>query len=287
VATLRKKNLSRPDEVRSVGRGRLELIEMGDGAFGRITYEPGWRWSEDLKPYVGTEWCEITHVGYVISGHLRAEMRDGSILDMLPGDVFEVPSGHDAYVVGDEQWVSVDWTGRRFFGRTPDAAAQRKLATIMFTDLVDSTRTAARLGDHAWRDRLAEYNAMVRRAIERHHGREVHTTGDGLVATFESPAHAVYCALDTARDAPDLGLEQRAGLHTGEIELAGDDVRGIAVHLASRVAAAAGAGEVLVSATTNALLTGSGLNTSSRGVQQLKGIEAPVELFAVVGGAGA
>lgn len=281
MATLRKKNLSRPDEIRPVGRGRLELIELGDSALGRISYEPGWRWSEDVRPIVGTEVCEVTHVGYVVSGSLRIEMQDGSMMDCLPGDVFEIPPGHEAWVLGDEPWISIDWTGRRFFGKTPDATGQRKLATILFTDLVGSTQMLAQVGDQAWRDRLAEYHALVRRAIERHRGREVQTTGDGILATFDSPAHAVYCALDTARDAPTLGMAQRAGLHTGEVEFAGDDVRGIAVHVAARVASAGGAGEVLVSATTNALLFGSGISTVSRGSHSLKGIDGAVELFAV------
>src|SRR5262245_18762161 len=153
-------------------------------------------------------------MGCVISGHLRAETTDGTILDMLPGDVFEVPPGHDAWVVGDEQWISVDWSGRRFFGKAPDASAQRILATVLLTDIVGSTTLAAELGDDAWRDRLAEYNAMLRRALERHHGREVNTTGDGLLARFESPAHAVRCALETTVATRTLGLEQRVGIHT-------------------------------------------------------------------------
>jgi class 3 adenylate cyclase len=283
VAQLRKKSLSRPDDLRPVGRGRLELVELGDAAIGRVTYEPGWRWSEDVRPIVGTELCEVHHVGYVISGHLRTEMRDGSTLDTLAGDIFELPGGHDAWVVGDEPWVSIDWTGRRFYGQTPDATGERVLATIMFTDIVGSTERLREMGDHAWRAQLADYNSMLRRAMERNRGREVQTTGDGVLATFDSPARGVRCALETAEASHSMGLQQRAGLHTGEIEMAGDDVRGIAVHVAARVSAAAGAGEVVLSATTNALLLGSGFVTSSRGTHELKGIDKPVELFLVEG----
>jgi class 3 adenylate cyclase len=281
VARLQKRNLAQPDEVRSVGRGTLELVELGDSAFGRITYEPGWRWSTDLKPIVGTDLCDIHHVGYVISGRLQVQMGDGSAMEAQAGDIFEIPPGHDAWVIGDEPWISVDWTGRRFFGKTPDASGNRVLATLLLTDIVGSTQVLAQVGDQAWRDRLAEYHAMVRRAIEKHRGREVETTGDGVLAWFGSPAHAVRCAVDTAANTRVLGLEQRAGLHTGEVEFAGHDVRGIAVHLAARIAAMAGAGEVLVSATTNALLLGSGTRTVSRGSHSLKGIDQPVELFAV------
>jgi class 3 adenylate cyclase len=277
--------MSQPDEVRPVGRGRLEVVEMDDAAFGRIVYEPGWRWTTDVRPIAGTELCEIHHMGYVISGHLRLEMRDGSTLDAGPGDIFECPPGHDAWVLGDEPWVSVDWRGRRHFGRQPDGGAERRLATILFTDLVGSTQQAAQMGDVAWHDLLAEYFGTVRSALERHHGREMSTTGDGVLAVFDSPAHAVHCALDLARATVDLGLQQRAGIHTGEVEFAGSEVRGIAVHLAARVAAAAGAGEVLMSATTNGLLLGSGITTVSRGNHSLKGIDQPVELFAAAGSA--
>ena len=285
MARLQKRNLGRPDAVRQLGRGRLELVEMGDSAFGLITLEPGWRWSEDLKPKIGTALCEVHHVGYVISGSMRVVMADGSELDTGPLDVFDVPGGHDAWVLGDEPWVSIDWTGRRYFGAAPEDAAERVLATIMFTDIVGSTQLAAQLGDSMWRDRLADYHGLIGRYLERYRGREVQTTGDGVLATFDSPARAVRCALELAAAAPGVGVTQRAGLHTGEIELAGEDVRGVAVHLAARVAAAAGAGEVLVSATTNGLLLGSGLHSTSRGNHSLKGIDQPVELFEVTASA--
>lgn len=281
---MRKKNLSRPDEVRPVGRGHLEFVEVGDSAVGRITYQPGWRWSEDLQPLVGTDRCEIRHVGVVLSGHLHVEMADGSSLELLPNDVYDVPMGHDAWVVGDEPYVSIDTVGRRNFGKPSNAIGDRVLATILFTDLVGSTELAARLGDRAWRDKLAEYHSLVGRALDRFRGREIITTGDGVLAIFDSPARAVRCASALAHEAAEDGVVQRAGIHTGEIEFADADVRGLAVHLAARIAAAAGPGEVLISATTNALLDGSGLVTVSRGEHQLKGIDRPAELFALVDG---
>jgi class 3 adenylate cyclase len=281
VARLQKRSLDRPDDVRLFGRGRLEVVEMNDAAFGRIVYEPGWRWTVDVRPIAQTELCEIHHMGYVISGRLHMELRDGASIEAVTGDVFECPPGHDAWVVGDEPWVSIDWAGRRHYARPRDASPDRRLATVVFTDLVDSTKLASEIGDTQWRDRLSEYYVTVQRALEKHHGREIDSTGDGVLAVFESPAHAVFCALDLAQAALALGLQQRAGMHTGEVEFAGDNVRGIAVHLAARVAAAAGASEVYVSATTNALLFGSGLKTVSRGSHSLKGIEQPVELFAV------
>jgi len=281
VSKLQKRSLSNPDEVRSVGRGKLELVEIGDTAIGRIQYDPGWRWTEDVRPIVGGELCEVRHVGVCLSGRLHIEMADGSTMEIGSFDAYEVPPAHDAWVVGDEPWISIDSQGRRYFAKLDEAADRRTLATILLTDIVSSTELVAQLGDFVWRDRLAQYHSFAQRTLERFRGREIGTTGDGILALFDSPARAVRCALTLAEGAPGVGVEQRAGLHTGDVDLAGDDIRGIAVHTAARVAAAAGAGEVLVSATTNALLTGSGLDTSSRGVQSLKGIQTPVELFAV------
>jgi len=279
VARLQKRNLSNPTEVRPVGRGQLELIELADLAVGRMRYDPGWRWSQDVKPLVGGESCQVRHVGVCVSGQLHTEMDDGAMMVIGPGDVYEIPGGHDAWVVGDEPWISIDIEGRRFFAKVRDATDSRLLATILFTDLVSSTEMLSRVGDAAWRGQLADYNSVARRTIERFRGREVATTGDGVLAVFDSPARAVRAALALNADAEALGLAQRAGVHTGEIEHSGDEVRGIAVHLAARVAAAASAGEVLVSDTTHGLLSGSGLATVSRGKHELKGIESPVELF--------
>jgi class 3 adenylate cyclase len=284
MARLQKKNLGRPDEERPVGRGRLAVVELGDAAIGRIAYEPGWRWSEDVRPIVGTDRCEVHHVGVVISGWLTVQMADGSHLDLGPDDAFEIPPGHDAWVVGDEPWVSLDSVGRRHFGRTRDAASDRVLATILFTDLVGSTELVVRLGDAAWRDRIGDYNQRARGHLELFGGREIATTGDGIMAVFDSPTRAVRGALAMDASATDLGLVQRAGLHTGEVERAGTEVRGVAVHLAARVAALAAGHEVLVSGMTSALIAGSGIPVNSRGPHQLKGIDGPVELFVVTAG---
>jgi class 3 adenylate cyclase len=281
MARLQKRNLAKPTEVRSVGRGQLEVVQLGDTTIGRIRYEPGWRWSEDLKPLVGGDSCQIRHVGVAISGHLHVEMDDGATMELLPDDVYEIPPGHDAWVIGDDPWMSIDSEGRRYFAKVAEAADARSLATILLTDIVSSTELAARLGDGPWKELLASYHEAATRTVERYRGREVATTGDGVLALFDSPARAVRCATELAAAAHDLDIEQRAGVHTSEVDHVGEDVRGIAVHLAARVAAAAAPGEVLVSATTNALLTGSGIATTSRGAHPLKGIDQPVELFAI------
>jgi class 3 adenylate cyclase len=282
MATIRKKNFANPDIERDVGRGTLQIIELGDVAVGRIEYQPGWNWVEDLKERVGTETCQIRHMGVALSGRLGITMDDGSSFVIEPLDAFDVPAGHLAYVVGDEPWTSIDTVGRRNFGARPEPGLDRYLATILFVDIVGSTEMVRRLGDHAWRDLLADHNAAARYVLERYRGVEIGTIGDGLLATFDSPARAVRAAADISERARDLGLEVRAGLHTGEVERAGDDVRGIAVHHASRVAGEAGAGQIVVSSATRALLTGSGVALEPIGSRNLKGIDEPDDLYRVV-----
>jgi class 3 adenylate cyclase len=132
----------------------------------------------------------------------------------------------------------------------------------MFTDIVGSTELAGRLGDRAWHELLGRHDRGVRNVLHRHRGREVKTTGDGFLAVFDGPGRAVRAAIDMKASSRAIGLEIRAGVHTGEIELAGDDVRGVAVHEAARIAAAASAGEILASSTTHQLATGAGLSPS-------------------------
>jgi class 3 adenylate cyclase len=157
----------------------------------------------------------------------------------------------------------------------------RILATVMFTDIVDSTRKAAALGDRRWRNLLARHDTLMRRELERHRGREVKTLGDGFLATFDGPARAIRCAC-SARDAMrGLGVEVRAGLHTGECELIGDDLGGIAVNIGARVGSVAGPGEVLVSRTVTDLVAGSGIEFTDRGVHSLKGVPGQWQLYAV------
>jgi class 3 adenylate cyclase len=156
----------------------------------------------------------------------------------------------------------------------------RVLATMLFTDIVGSTEMATQLGDRAWADLLASHDQAVRRELRRFSAEEINTAGDGFLALFDGPARAIRCALAITQRVGELGLSVRAGTHTGEVERAGGDVTGIAVHVAARVAADAGPGEVLVTASTRDLVAGSGLTFSDRGERRLKGIEEPKRLFA-------
>jgi class 3 adenylate cyclase len=166
-------------------------------------------------------------------------------------------------------------------GVRPGPAPERVLATVLFTDIVDSTRLAAESGDRRWRDLLEEHQKVVRERLVRFEGREVKTTGDGFLAIFEGPTRAVECAKAIAGDMPSLGIEVRAGLHTGEVELMGDDVGGIAVHMAARIAALAEAGEVLASRTVRDLATGSGIGFDSFGRHTLKGVPDEWDIYTV------
>jgi class 3 adenylate cyclase len=169
-------------------------------------------------------------------------------------------------------------TGTR---RGPEA--KRVLATVLFTDIVGSTEHAAELGDQHWRDLLQRHDALVRDALTRHRGHEVKALGDGFLATFDGPARGIRCARAIRDGARELGLDVRSGLHTGECELMGEDIGGLGVHIAARVAALARPSEVLVSRTVTDLVAGSGIAFESRGEQQLKGVPGAWELFEATG----
>jgi class 3 adenylate cyclase len=164
-------------------------------------------------------------------------------------------------------------------GSRPVEEADRVLATVMFADIVDSTQRAASIGDRAWTNELQQFYGIARRQLERYRGREIDTAGDGYFATFDGPARAVRCAQTIAKEVSQLGLTVRAGLHTGEVEVVGDKIGGIAVHIGARVASHAGPGEVVVSNTVKDLVAGSGLQFEDRGVRPLKGVPGEWRLY--------
>ncbi len=279
---LQRQRFSHPSDVRTFPRGRIEVVELDDAVVGKMTYEPGWRWSVDIQPIARTDSCQYHHLGLSISGRLRVQLPDGTELEIGPGDVFEIPPGHDAWVVGDEPWVSVDFEAMRTYAKPSDARDERVLASIVLTDIVDSTRRARELGAARWRDLIAEHNRKASLAIDRFRGRLVKTTGDGVLAEFDGAERAVRGAAAIRDAARDLGLEIRAGVHSGEIQLTGDDVRGIAVHTASRIMSVAGSGEILVSATVMDLVDGSELAFQDAGLHELKGLHGARQLYRLV-----
>jgi class 3 adenylate cyclase len=168
-------------------------------------------------------------------------------------------------------------------GHQADVADDRVLATVLFTDIVDSTRRTAEMGDRDWHALLDAHDAVVRSQLTRFRGREVNTSGDGFLAMFDGPQRAIRCTMAIRDAVQALGIEIRAGLHTGECEVRGDDIGGIAVHIGARVSALAGPGEVLVSSTLRDLVIGSGLEFDDRGTHDLKGVPGEWRLFAVAG----
>jgi class 3 adenylate cyclase len=281
MGEVRAKNLMSPDQTVEFQGIKVQQVDVGDLTVGRIVTEPGWRWSTHVRPHVGGDWCEARHVGVVLSGRFGIAMRDGTALQFGPEDVFEIPPGHDGYTLGDEPCVQIEWSGlRAFAGFRLAGTHNRALVTLLFTDLVDSTAMAKRLGDVAWRDVLSAHYEATRVALERHHGHEVNTTGDGLLATFDGPAAALRCAAAVGRAAGREGLQIRASVHVGEVELVGTDVRGVAVHEAARILSAAAGDEILVSTTTRALAGNAGFAFRSRGARILKGLPGEWELFA-------
>jgi class 3 adenylate cyclase len=198
----------------------------------------------------------------------------------IPGArLVELPGIDHLFYVGESADEISDAVEEFLTGSRAPVAVDRVLATVLFTDIVGSTERAAALGDQRWRDLLDKHHAMVRRNLARFRGHEVKTTGDGFLATFDGPARGVRCACAIAEEVKPLGIEIRAGLHTGECEMIGDDVGGIAVHIGARVAALAGAGEVLVSSTVRDLVAGSGLRFGDRGTQSLKGVPGEWRIF--------
>jgi len=212
-------------------------------------------------------------VADVGASRYMADRIPGARMVELPGD------DHLPFFVDQDSVVAL--TQEFLTGATPVEEPDRVLATVLFTDIVDSTRRAADLGDRRWHRLLVDHQETVRQQLGRFRGREVKTTGDGFLATFDGPARAIRAGDAIRARLRDLGLEVRVGLHTGEVELLGEDIGGIGVHIAARVMAAAGAGEIICSRTVKDLVAGSGFVFDDRGTHSLKGVPDGWQLYAV------
>ena len=211
----------------------------------------------------------------------QAVNRRGSewMATQIPGAKYVELTGIDHAVYAGDSDAIIDEIEEFLTGVRRATEVDRVLATVMFTDIVDSTKRASAMGDRPWRDLLESQNEVIRGELARYRGHEVKTLGDGMLATFDGPARAIRCALAVTEAVRPLGIEVRVGLHTGEVELVDDDVAGIAVHIAARVGALAGTGEVLVSSTVKDLVAGSGIAFTERGEHELKGIPDRWRLF--------
>lgn len=277
------RSFAEPDELIELETVRSAQVTIGGLTVAYDTQQPGWRWSTHVKPLVGTEWCEVRHVGVMLSGRQGVLLRDGTEFTLGPLDVMDLPAGHDAWVIGDEPVVTIGWTGARGWLAPLESLNERVLATVLFVDTVDSTGIATRIGDRAWGDLFATYVSRAGDILPRFRGRLVKTTGDGLLATFDGAARALRCAVALRDAASDLDLGVRSAVHTGEVELSEEDIRGVAVHEASRMLGIAGASEILVSATTVALAGDAGVALEDRGDHELRGLPGARRLYAVTG----
>ncbi len=280
MARLQRRKFDDTQDIRVTPRGRVEVVELDDRVVAKITWQPGWRWSVDVKPIAGTQYCQSHHFGMTIGGHLRVQMSDGIELEIGPGDIFEIPPGHDAWVIGDEPYVTIDFEALRGFAKA-DGRARRQLASVLMTDIVDSTAQAVALGPTRWQEVISGHNKIAERTIAAHEGRMVKTTGDGVIGLFDSAESAVRAALAMSEAIAPLEVGIRAAVQTGEVEMSAGDVRGVVVHMVARMMALGGAGDVVVSTTVRDVLDGTDLAFEDFGRHELKGLPGERQLFRI------
>jgi class 3 adenylate cyclase len=273
------KNLADPDEILTLEHAVAHTVQVGDLSIGRLVMQPGWRWSTDVRPLAGTDSCQFHHTGLGISGAAHFVMDDGTEFDIRPGDVFDIPPGHDNWVTSDEPAVSILWGGWRGWGKPPEG--DRVLMSLVMTDIEESTTRLTTVGDAAWDRLLERHHTITREVVERYRGREVDTTGDGFLLAFDGAARAVHTAVDICQAVSVIGLQVRVGVHTGEVEVVPEGLRGLTVHETARIMSLAHGGEVLLSDITKDLSLGTPVQYEDRGVHQLKGIPRPRHVFAV------
>jgi class 3 adenylate cyclase len=274
-----RRSFDSPDEIAEAERLRSEIIHLAGITVSHDVHQPGWRWSVHVKPIVETEWCQLRHVGYVTGGRLRVALEDGHEFEVAKGDVMVIPAGHDAWVVGDEPFETLGWSGTRGWLGSLEAGLERVVANLVMTDIVGSTPLARRLGDRAWGELLEEFAAGARDAIARYRGVLVEMTGDGVLARFDGAVRAVHCAVAMRSAAAELGVPIRAVVHSGEVEIAEQRLRGVALHEAARMLSLANAGEILLSATARALANSPGLAFADHGDHELRGLQGSYRLY--------
>lgn len=273
-------SLAEPDVEIPFTRGMSHVYRLAGTTVTRDVHEPGWDWIKHVQPIAGTTSCQYHHRGVVLRGRMGIRSNEGEEVLIGPDEIYDIGPGHVGWVDGDEELLTLDWAGTAGWA-SPPREGDRVVATIMFTDIVDSTGLAERLGDSGWRRALSLHHDTTRTVLTTFRGREIETAGDSFLAVFDSAARGVRCgqALVEALQAADLTI--RVGIHTGEVEFVDDGLHGVAVHAAARVMSAAKPGEVVVSSTTRDLAEGSELVFISKGMHALKGLSGERELFQV------
>jgi class 3 adenylate cyclase len=275
------RDLRQPEAVITYPLGVSNQVRLAGTVVTRHLLQPGWSWEKHAQPVVGTASCELYHRGVILSGRMGIRTDEGDEVVIEPNQVFDLPPGHVTWVEGDEELVMVDWAGGAGFDAQPGEGG-RVMATILFTDVVDSTALAQRAGDATWKRTVAMHDDIVRSVIAGFGGREIETAGDSFLIVFDGAERAIRGAFALVDALAAIRVPIRVGIHSGEVETAADHVRGVAVHAAARILALAGAGEVLISGITRDLAEGSiGLSFDSRGRHRLKGLDRDLELFAV------
>jgi class 3 adenylate cyclase len=285
VSPVEVRDLGEPEAVVTYPLGANYQVRLAGTVVSRHVLQPGWSWEAHAQPLVGTASCELYHRGVVLRGRMGVRTDEGEEVVIGPNQVFDLPPGHVTWVEGDEELVMVDWAGGAGFDTQPGEGA-RVMATILFTDIVDSTVQARKKGDAAWKRTVTMQEDIVRTVLVRFGGREVETAGDSFLIMFDGAERAIRCGLGLVDALAAIQVPIRVGIHSGEVALSDERIRGVAVHAAARILAEAGSGEVLVSGTTRDLAEGAaGLAFESRGRYRLKGLEREHELFAATSSA--
>jgi class 3 adenylate cyclase len=272
VSPVEVRDLGEPEAVVTYPLGASHQVRLAGTVVTRHVLQPGWSWEAYAQREVGTPSCELYHRGVVLRGRMGIRTDEGEEVVIGPNQVFDLPPGHVTWVEGDEELVMVDWAGGAGFDTQPGEGA-RVMATILFTDIVDSTAHARKKGDAAWKRTVTMHEDVVRTVVVRFGGREVETAGDSFLIVFDGAERAIRCGLELVEALGAIRVSIRVGIHSGEVALSGERVRGVAVHAAARILAEAGSAEVLVSGTTRDLAEGAaGLAFKSRGRFHLKGL---------------
>jgi class 3 adenylate cyclase len=276
------RDLSRPEAVVSYPLSENQQVRLAGTVVSRIVLQPGWSWQEHAQPMVGTPSCGLYHRGVILAGRLGIRTDAGEELVIGPDHVFDIGPGHVIWVDGDDELVMLDWAGGAGFGEAPGTSGLRVIRTMLFTDIVDSTGRVQRRGDVAWKRTVTMHDDVVRSVLGTFGGEEMGTAGDSFLVLFDSAERAIRCAFALVGALAAIGISIRAGLHTGEVIVANEQVHGVAVHVAARIEGQAAPGEVLVSRVTREL-AGDGLELAfeARGPHRLKGVEQDHELFVV------
>ena len=274
------RDLGEPEAVIRYPLGATYQVRLAGTVVSHHFLQPGWSWEAHAQPEVGAASCELYHRGVVLSGRMGVRTDEGEQVVIGPNQIFDLPPGHVTWVEGDEELVMLDWAGGAGFDVQPGDSA-RVMATILFTDMVGSTTQARKVGDAAWKRTVAMHDDVVRTVLVRFGGREVETAGDSFLIAFDGAERAIRCGLGLVEALAAIQVPIRVGIHSGEVELTGKHVRGVAVHAAARILDEARPGEVLVSGTARDLAEGAaGLTFEPRGRYRLKGLEREHDLFA-------